>query len=107
MHCAWNSQHSSTTYCYGERPTIRSSRGCPPAIPPGAGGLMTLAAAGPLISVLPVGLVRGRTGTTSYHMVSMQKMPLSEEARRVFDEAKTGRLQSQRHGRSKDHDVYN
>jgi hypothetical protein len=35
------------------------------------------------------------------------KMPLSDEARKVFDEAKTGRLRAQRHGRSKDHDVYN
>lgn len=34
------------------------------------------------------------------------KKAFPEETRRVFDEAKTGRLHAERHGRSKDHDVY-
>jgi hypothetical protein len=44
-----------------------------------------------------------------HHFVShavYSKLPFREETRKVFDEAKTGRLYGQRHGQSKEHDTY-
>jgi hypothetical protein len=41
------------------------------------------------------------------HHSLYSKLPLRDDTRKVFDEAKTGRLHAERHGNSREHRVYN